>query len=89
MDKQGLLKQYASASIKFMQKYPALTMLEYEIGMRQVAIAMALSARNKDFYQAYKQRVEEEIRKERKRRHNKKKSDRMKRLRVKKEKKRA
>lgn len=89
MEKQELLKHYAPAAIKFIQKYPASIMLGYEIGMRKVAIAMALSARNKDFYQAYKQRVEEEMRKERKRRHNKKKSDRMKRLRVKKEKKRA
>ena len=89
MEKQGLLKQYAHAAFKFMQPYPALMMLSHDHVMRQIAMAMALSARNKDFYQAYKQRVEEEIRKERKRLKNKKKSDRMKRLRVKKEKKRA
>lgn len=89
MEKQGLVKQYAYATFKFIQQYPAFMMLGYEHGMQQAAIAIALNAHNKDFYQAYKQRVEEEIRKERKRLRNKKKSDRMKRLRVKKEKKRA
>lgn len=89
MEKQGLLKQYVHATFKFMQHYPAFTMLGYDRGMQQIAIAIALNAHNKDFYQVYKQKVEEEMRKERKWLHNKKKSDRMKRLRVKKEKKRA
>lgn len=90
MTKQDNIKRYVSIASKLIATHPEACMLACELNMRKVAILTATHATSRLQFEAYKKKVEEFERKERKRKqHNKKKSDRMKRLRVKKEKKRA
>lgn len=87
MNKHEKVKYYMHHLI-YEPYYSTMSMSKYEPKISEMITTLYKDVmNNKLSYKAYKKRVEKIERKERKRIHNKKKSDRMKKLRVKKEKK--
>ena len=72
----------------FVKKYPNILEINSDIAFKQIQQLEESRLNIELAWHNYKKKAEEIERKERKRIHNKKKSDRMKRLRVKKDKKR-
>ena len=85
-EKQKLIMK---RTFDFVKKYPNILKISSDIAFKQIQQLEESRLNIELAWRNYKKKVEEFERKERRRIHNKKKSDRMKRLRVKKEKKRA